>query len=145
ALVGDAHGLPADRERDADLQVVRLRRIRGLRGPVDRRDRVLMRRAVPILLAILAGCASAVPVPTERELAAARRDDPQATLDSLRFGRERYVARCSGCHALHGPRELSPAEWRAELDEMGAKAKCAPDERRAIERYLVAVVCAPRQ
>jgi hypothetical protein len=103
-----------------------------------------MRRALALLI-LLAGCASVVPVPTERELAVARRDDPQATLASLSFGRERYVARCSGCHALHGPRELTPAEWRAELDEMAGKAKCTPDERRAIERYLVAVASAPSQ
>lgn len=96
-------------------------------------------RASLLSLALLAGCASAVPAPTERDAATARRTDPAATVASLAHGRERYIARCSGCHALHGAYERRADEWPAMVSKMAKRAKCTDDERRAIELYLTSV------
>jgi len=98
-----------------------------------------MGRHVAWAALFLVGCASTVPLPTEREVTTARRTDPTATVESLKHGRERYVTKCSGCHSLHSPRDKTPAEWPLVLDEMSERAKCGADERRAIEQYLLAV------
>jgi len=102
-----------------------------------------MRRLAWTAVLLAAGCASAVPLPTEREAETARRTDPTATVESLRSGRERYVTKCSGCHSLYSPRDKSPEEWPRLLDEMSAKAKCGAGDRRRIEQYLLAIARTP--
>ena len=94
-------------------------------------------------IVVTAGCVSAVPLPTEREAATARRTDPTATIESLKHGRDRYVTKCSGCHSLYAPRDKTASEWPPVLEKMSVKAKCGEEERRAIEQYLLAVVGTP--
>jgi hypothetical protein len=83
-----------------------------------------VKRLALIVIALAVGCVSAVPEP----------QDPQ-----LRGGRQRYIARCSGCHALHDVHEKTGAEWHVALDEMAARAKLTAAERDEIERYLRSV------
>lgn len=85
----------------------------------------------------LAGCAAAVPHPGERELAEARRFDAAVTAADLARGRDLYVAKCSGCHPLHGVDERSDAEWEATLAEMREKARLDADSERPLRLYLL--------
>jgi hypothetical protein len=96
-----------------------------------------------VLVTGCVGCVSAVPYPTEREAATARRTDPSVTVASLARGRERYVTKCSGCHSLYSPRDKTTDEWPQVLDEMLVKSKSDGDDRRAIEQYVLAVAGTP--
>ena len=80
-----------------------------------------MRRLLATLL-LLVGC-TAIDLP--------RYQDPERSL-----GRERFIARCSGCHSLPDPRGCTPEAWGETLDKMTPRAKLTPEERRAVELYL---------
>lgn len=93
------------------------------------------------LLAIgvaLAACAPGLPRPTEVHVAAAREQDPSATLADLERGRSTYAAKCVGCHALRDPVSLNTEAWRHEVDEMQTKqgVRLSPQEKSDILRYL---------
>jgi hypothetical protein len=96
----------------------------------------------PLLLSCLAlwACgSSAVPQPTAADAARGSAHFPDLTLTELASGRELYVGRCSGCHALKPPSELPPERWQTEVSEMREKngVKLSDVEARAILRYLV--------
>ncbi len=101
-----------------------------------------MRRLIAAF-ALVAGCTTVIPYPTEREVATARQTDPAATVESLTHGRRRYVAKCAGCHYLRAPRDKTPDEWPGVLEDMTAKARCTAEDRRAITAYLLAVSGTP--
>jgi len=54
-------------------------------------------------------------------------------------GRQLYVLKCSGCHSLHRPDELSPQQWEKTVPEMMTRAKLTQEEAMLIVRYLVTV------
>jgi mono/diheme cytochrome c family protein len=89
-------------------------------------------------VALAAACSAGLPQPTPIHLAAAKAEDPSATLEDLSRGRSLYASKCSGCHALRDPVSLAPDDWRHELDEMQEKqgVRLAPQESRDILRYL---------
>lgn len=86
----------------------------------------------------LAACSAGLPQPTSVHVAAAKEQDPSATLEDLARGRSVYASKCAGCHALRDPASLSTEAWRHELDEMQTKqgVRLAPQETRDILRYL---------
>lgn len=92
--------------------------------------------ALILCLAAVAGCA-ALPHPTPEDVSRAQQRWPEVNGSALAAGRASYVARCSGCHALHLPSEKRPEEWPGALDEMAKDAKLTPQDRELIERYLV--------
>jgi hypothetical protein len=96
-----------------------------------------MMRAL-LLVATLAGCAG-LRQPTGGDVARVQAVWPDATLEELTLGRTTYVRRCAGCHQLFLPETRSAERWARSLDEMGEKAKLTPEERRVIERFLVAL------
>lgn len=95
-----------------------------------------MRRLALILFLAAAGCV-ALPHATPEDVSRAQQRWPEVNASVLAAGRASYVARCSGCHALHLPSEKSPDEWPRALDEMAQDAKLTPQDRELIERYLV--------
>lgn len=97
----------------------------------------MMRRAIiGITATVLSGCAggTAIPVPGEAD---AVRAHPGVTLEALRLGRERYVARCGGCHRLYPPDHERRGEWPAVIQRMKRLFALPDGEARLIEDYLV--------
>jgi len=93
-----------------------------------------MRKAILVLaLAALAGCAVYLPVP---DMMMAGGDD--ARLGDLRSGRELYINKCSGCHALIPVDKYDDARWASEVDEMfkAKKVKMSNEDRERLLRYL---------
>ena|SRR5436190_21936891 len=93
-----------------------------------------MRKAILVLaLAALAGCAVYLPVP---DMMMAGGDD--ARLADLRSGRELYINKCSGCHALIPVDKYDDARWASEVDEMfkAKKVKMSNEDRERLLRYL---------
>lgn len=93
-------------------------------------------KKTPILalaLAALAGCTVYVPVP---DAMMAGNDD--ARLSDLKTGRELYINKCSGCHALLPVDRYDDAKWTSEVDEMLKlkKVKLSRDEHDQLLRYL---------
>jgi mono/diheme cytochrome c family protein len=77
------------------------------------------------------GCAGSLPQVTV--------EDAEGTgipLGDLRAGRERYVAKCSGCHELHPPGAYDDARWAREVEAMAERVRLEDQDRRAILLYL---------
>lgn len=92
---------------------------------------------VTCLLALAAGCATALVRPTADDAARAVRMWPDANLAQLERGRELFVARCGSCHRLYLPSDESASSWPRVLDVMAPRATLAPEEREAVERFLI--------
>jgi hypothetical protein len=93
-----------------------------------------MKNAILVLaLAALAGCAVYVPEP---DMLMAGGD--LVRLSELKSGRELYINKCSGCHALVPVDRFYDAKWVAEVDEMfkAKKIKMSADDRDRLLRYL---------
>ena len=93
-----------------------------------------MKKAILVLaLAALAGCAVYLPVP---DMMMAGGDD--ARLGDLRSGRELYINKCSGCHALIPVDKYDDARWVSEVDGMfkAKKVKMSNEDRERLLRYL---------
>src|SRR5262245_30067229 len=92
-----------------------------------------MKRALLALaIAVLAGCAN-IPMPD-----ALMADGDDSKLADLRGGRELYINKCSGCHALHSVDKYDDATWNSEVLEMVAKKKVrlSNADRDQLLRYL---------
>ena len=95
-----------------------------------------MRSAWAILLiAALAGCGVYLPEP---DLGMAGGDE--ARLTGLRRGRELYINKCSGCHALFPADRFDDARWSSEVGEMIRlkKVRMGEEERDRLLWYLTA-------
>ncbi|HET7541030.1 MAG TPA: cytochrome c [Polyangiaceae bacterium] len=108
---------------------IRLRRFAG-RG-----------RAAVAVAALLSSCASSLREPTTADAERLRASYGDVSLGELSKGRDRYVARCAGCHALKDPGHVAPERWRAEVRQMREKfgVVLEPAEGEAIVRYLEAM------
>ena len=95
-----------------------------------------MKRAAVLALLLAAGCARRMPpraTPADAQRA-------NMTVAELEDGRKLVVAKCgSRCHQPPMPSDHTALEWPKALDEMSPRAALSPSERRAIERYLVAM------
>jgi hypothetical protein len=93
-----------------------------------------MKKAILVLaLGALGGCAVYVPEP---DMMMAGGDD--ARLRDLKAGRELYINKCSGCHALVPVDKFDGARWASEVDEMfkAKKVKMSDRDRDQLLRYL---------
>ncbi len=86
------------------------------------------------LVLVLASCAS--PVPTARLVDVARSGVPMETLAK---GRDTYIRKCSGCHALHAPDDYDDAVWAGQVAEMREEACISEDDADLILTYLRAM------
>ncbi len=95
-----------------------------------------MKRLLAVLILGLAGCVANVPVPTPLMAGG-----DEARLSDLRAGRELYVNKCSGCHALRDVDRHTDREWTSEVHEMLRlkKVKLADAERDRLILYLTTV------
>ena len=97
----------------------------------------------PCLLAFglgASGCAS-LPQPTSADVTRAQSVYPDVTLEALTADRKTYVKTCSGCHALHLPREFASTKWPVLVDKMVSveKVKLSGEQRQQIEEFLMAM------
>jgi hypothetical protein len=93
-----------------------------------------MKRAILALaLAALSGCMANIPVPD-----ALMADGDEGRLSDLRGGRDLYINKCSGCHALISVDRFDDATWTSEVLEMVAKKKVRLNDadRDQLLRYL---------
>jgi mono/diheme cytochrome c family protein len=90
---------------------------------------------VALLLGLL-GCGGGIPRPDPAQLDRARARWPTMSTGELEEGYRLYVARCSGCHALHRPEEQDAAGWERILPRMAPRARLSADETERIRRYL---------
>jgi mono/diheme cytochrome c family protein len=93
-----------------------------------------MKRPILVFaLAALAGCTAYLPVPD-----ALMADGDDARLSDLRAGRDLYINKCSGCHALKSVDLYDDATWTSEVQEMAAKKKVrlTNTDRDLLLRYL---------
>jgi len=93
-----------------------------------------MKLALLVLaLAALAGCMANVPMPD-----ALMADGDDSKLTDLRAGRELYINKCSGCHALLSVDKYDDATWTSEVLEMVAKKKVRLNDADRVQllRYL---------
>jgi hypothetical protein len=86
----------------------------------------------------LAGCIS-LPQPTVDDVTRVQAIYPDLSLVSLTNARQTYVRVCSGCHALHIPKEFPAGRWPSFVDEMVRvqKVKLSSEQRTQIETFLV--------
>ena len=93
----------------------------------------MKKASLALALAALAGCAVYLPVP---DMMMAGGDD--ARLGELKSGRELYINKCSGCHALKSVDLYDDATWTSEVLEMVAKKKVrlTDADRTQLLRYL---------
>jgi hypothetical protein len=105
-----------------------------------------MTRPLSCLALWLVGCAS-LPQPTPVDVTRAQTVYPTVTLEELTQDRKTYVKTCSGCHALHLPKEFSSTKWPALVSKMVVveKVKLSGEQRQQIEEFLVAMAMAPPQ
>lgn len=83
-----------------------------------------------------AGCAAQRSSVFPTAEAAARRSGREVAL--LERGRTLYATRCTVCHAARPVTKFSAKQWPAEIARMAPRAKLTPEDRLAVESYLVA-------
>lgn len=93
--------------------------------------RLLTHLAAALALGGVFACAAGLPAVTARDAQVAG-----VSLHELRSGRDRYVAKCSGCHRLYSPAAYDDDVWRFQVDDMTAKAKLTDDDVATILTYL---------
>ncbi len=70
----------------------------------------------------------------------------EARLSGLRAGRDLYINKCSGCHALIPVDRFDDARWTAEVDEMVKlkKVRLTDEDRAQLLLYLTTANDRPR-
>jgi len=94
--------------------------------------------AIALALALGACASTSVREPTARDATWARSRWPGTTVASLKEGRELYVSKCSGCHALHTPARVVAEGWPERFIEMARDAHLTIAERDLVAHYLLA-------
>lgn len=82
----------------------------------------------------LLACAASLPAVTAGDARTAG-----VPLQELRGARDRYVAKCSGCHRLYGPEEYEDDVWAFQVHDMTARARLTAADTAAILAYLTAM------
>ena len=93
--------------------------------------------ALAFTFVALAGCAAAIPRPTDADVSRAVSRRPQTTLAELERGRSLYLARCGSCHQPYQPGHLAPSAWPAQVDEMAERSKLGTADRELVLLFLV--------
>ncbi|MDD8017955.1 MAG: hypothetical protein PHP42_06250 [Bacteroidota bacterium] len=88
-------------------------------------------------IVILAGCATAIPFPTDNDTSFAQQRWPHTARTDLHAGRKLYIDKCSGCHSAKPPALYSEKKWNEILPEMNEKAKLQNNEAELLKKYLI--------
>ena|SRR6185312_7658208 len=63
---------------------------------------------------------------------------PGVTPEALAMGRDRFVAKCNGCHGYPDLRAIAEERWPGLVAEMGKKANLGDAERDAVLHFILA-------
>jgi cbb3-type cytochrome oxidase cytochrome c subunit len=96
-----------------------------------------MSRLHLLILLVLVGCVTAIPVITEKQYKIISNRWPGTTLQELHSGRQLYIDKCAGCHSLYKPGALTDEEWRKAMDKMHLKANLTIAEKELVLKYLL--------
>jgi len=77
--------------------------------------------------------------PTARALSGRRGSSQTAELATLERGRKIYTTSCTECHVARPIAKHSIAQWRHLIDIMAPRAGLQPNDRAAVEAYVIAV------
>ena len=103
----------------------------------DRRNWLVNLAAVSVTL--LSGCQTGPSDAFPTGEALAHTGNAHATeLSTLERGRKIYATRCTECHVARPIAGQSVEQWRHVIDIMAPRAGLQPDDRAALEAYLVA-------
>lgn len=61
---------------------------------------------------------------------------PNATLQELLQGRDRYISYCNRCHGFYLPESYTPAQWKNIMVSMAPKANLSSSDSLLIIKYL---------
>jgi mono/diheme cytochrome c family protein len=91
-----------------------------------------------VFVIVALGC-GALPEPQPVDATWAAQKWPDMSLERLKFGRELYAKKCSGCHVLKSPESVSAGGWAQEVADMRRKMgdQLSDAEAELIVRYLV--------
>jgi mono/diheme cytochrome c family protein len=96
-----------------------------------------------LLALIVVGCATMEQIaPPVDALAASRPELDGPALERLQAGRALYVTECARCHRPEWVTNYTRDEWSTIMPRMVAETKLGPDDRRAVEAYVEAVLAA---
>jgi hypothetical protein len=98
--------------------------------------------AVIVAGLLAAGCfPKAAPVPPAVAASGVTRAStrwPGVTAEALSMGRDRFVAKCNGCHGYPDLRAISEERWPGIVARMGKKADLGDQERDALLHFVLA-------
>ncbi|HUB05395.1 MAG TPA: hypothetical protein VMB50_00250 [Myxococcales bacterium] len=77
-----------------------------------------------VLLAALAGCAEAPPIP------------PPDAAPAVREGHDLYLAKCTLCHDAIPPSEHARSEWPGLVARYAPRARLSPEDRARVLAYV---------
>lgn len=77
--------------------------------------------------------------PTARALTAQTGSGQKADVATLDRGRKIYTTSCTECHVARPIAKHSVAQWRHFIDIMAPRAGLQPNDRAAVEAYVIAV------
>lgn len=60
-------------------------------------------------------------------------------LETLEKGRQRYLAKCGGCHPLYLPAERTDEQWVEDVEKMRSLARLTPEDVSFLLAYLQTV------
>jgi hypothetical protein len=95
-----------------------------------------VKKIVFAVAVILMGCGPSVFTPLEKDVENGKKKYPDLTMAQMHEGFTLFSDKCSSCHRLFKPKELSLFEWDKALPEMKMKAKLNDKEYDLICRYI---------
>ncbi len=97
--------------------------------------------ALVVVGLLSAGCfpkaAPAPPALSANSVTRASARWPGVTAEALAMGRDRFVARCNGCHGYPDLRAIAEDRWPGIVTEMGKKANLGDAERDAVLHFVL--------
>jgi mono/diheme cytochrome c family protein len=77
--------------------------------------------------------------PTAQALSARMGSGQKADVATLELGRKIYTTSCTECHVARPIAQHSVTQWRHFISIMAPRARLQPNDRAAVEAYVIAV------
>ncbi|MBS1651164.1 MAG: hypothetical protein JSU07_04060 [Bacteroidetes bacterium] len=81
--------------------------------------------------------ATAINVPSDKELAVAKKIWPTATIDELNEGHKIFYNQCTQCHQAFNIPGFSERKWKHEIDDMSPKAQLTAEQKDKLTKYIL--------
>jgi hypothetical protein len=97
-----------------------------------------MTRCALLILLVLYGCSSRLPVITSEQTHRAGSRWPGVTSLTLNEGRQKYIEKCASCHSLYVPSHFTEEQWTRTMKDMRVKAHLTQEENDLIVKFIFA-------